>query len=148
LESRLEIRPPIDLSERDKAIALRYDVFITEEGRTRTVETDEVDDTCQHFVAVLDGEVIGTLRLYLLEPGDADIKIGRVAVKKEHRGNGVGKKLMQAAYCWAFPKFPSIYLWAQVGVAEFYDKLGYVKEGEIFTESGAPHITMRLMRDS
>jgi predicted GNAT family N-acyltransferase len=144
MEPKIVVRPPQNDDELAQAFALRYQIFIIEEGRARFVEIDEHDKVCQHLVAVEEGKVIGTLRLYLLNPGDVDIKIGRVAVQKERRSEGIGRLLMNAAHAWAGNKYRSVYLHAQVGVRGFYEKLGYVSEGEVFEEAGTPHVFMRL----
>jgi predicted GNAT family N-acyltransferase len=146
MKPTIEVRPPADNAELQQALDLRQQVFVVEEGRDRFVDADEVDQTCQHFVAVEDGQVIGTLRLYQLHPGDIGIKIGRVAVQKERRGQGIGTQLMLAAHAWAEGNYDSVYLHSQVAVVDFYKKLGYQTEGKIFVEAGTEHIVMRLPR--
>jgi predicted GNAT family N-acyltransferase len=39
--------------------------------------------------------------------------------------------------------FAAVVLHAQVAVAGFYRRLGYVEEGDLFDEAGIPHIAMR-----
>ena len=39
--------------------------------------------------------------------------------------------------------FGEIVLHAQISVAAFYRRLGYVEEGEPFDDAGIPHIAMR-----
>ena len=39
--------------------------------------------------------------------------------------------------------FVEIVLHAQVAVAGFYRRLGYVEEGDLFEEAGIPHVAMR-----
>jgi predicted GNAT family N-acyltransferase len=56
--------------------------------------------------------------------------------------------MMAAAREWANGNYASLYLHSQVGVVEFYKKLGFSTEGEIFDEAGTPHITMRLALNS
>jgi predicted GNAT family N-acyltransferase len=52
---------------------------------------------------------------------------------------------MEAAHAWAAGRYRSVYLYAHVSAISFYERLGYVAEGEIFEESGAPHIFMRFV---
>ena len=51
-------------------------------------EMDAYDETALHFAALVDGQVVGTARL--VDAGGGAGKVGRVAVKKEFRGGGVG----------------------------------------------------------
>lgn len=135
----------------EEAIAVRHTAFITEAKRARTIESDEYDyaSSTHHFIALLNGAVVGTLRAYLLHEDDRDIKIGRVAVKQELRGKHVGKHLMLLCDEWAFKAgYRSAYLHAELGASEFYAKLGYVRQGEVFMESGAAHILMRMLPPS
>ncbi len=123
------------------ACALRFEVFVDEQGVPRELELDEFDPVAIHLVAILDDRVIGTLRL--LEH-DGAAKIGRVAVRATLRRAGVGARLMQRAEAIAMARgFAEIVLHAQVAVAGFYRRLGYVEEGDLFDEAGIPHIAMR-----
>jgi predicted GNAT family N-acyltransferase len=124
-----------------EAFGLRYEVFVDEQGVPRELEVDLLDETATHLVAIHDDEVVGTLRL--LEDGGA-AKIGRVAVRATLRRNGIGARLMERAAAIALGRgFAEIILHAQVTVAGFYRRLGYVEEGGLFDEAGIPHIAMR-----
>jgi predicted GNAT family N-acyltransferase len=123
------------------ALEVRYAVFVDEQGVPRELELDEDDPGATHLVAIVDHQVIGTLRL-LEHHGAA--KIGRVAVRAAARRIGVGTRLMEHAAAIAVERgFGEIVLHAQVTVAGFYRRLGYVAEGEVFDEAGIPHIAMR-----
>jgi predicted GNAT family N-acyltransferase len=124
-----------------EAFGLRYEVFVDEQGVPRELEVDLLDETATHLVAIHDDEVVGTLRL--LED-DGAAKIGRVAVRATLRRNGIGARLMERAAAIALGRgFAEIILHAQVTVAGFYRRLGYVEEGGLFDEAGIPHIAMR-----
>ena len=124
-----------------EAFGLRYEVFVDEQGVPRELEVDLLDETATHLVTIHDGEVVGTLRM--LED-DGAAKIGRVAVRATLRRNGIGARLMERAAAIALGRgFAEIVLHAQVTVADFYRRLGYVEEGGLFDEAGIPHIAMR-----
>jgi predicted GNAT family N-acyltransferase len=126
---------------REAAFELRREVFVVEQGVPEEIEIDELDPDATHLVAILDEEVVGTLRI-LQHEGAA--KIGRVAVRASARRTGVGGRLMERAAEIARERgFEEILLHAQVTVAGFYRRLGYVEEGEPFDEAGIPHIAMR-----
>ena len=123
------------------AFELRYEVFVDEQGVPRELEVDEFDPHATHLVAVRDDQVIGTLRM-LEHEGAA--KIGRVAVRAAARRTGIGARLMDRAAAIASERgFVEIVLHGQVAVADFYRRLGYVEEGDLFDEAGIPHIAMR-----
>jgi predicted GNAT family N-acyltransferase len=123
------------------AFELRFEVFVDEQGVPRELEMDEFDAGATHLVATRDDRVVGTLRM--LEH-DGVAKIGRVAVRAAARRAGVGSRLMDRAAAIALERgFAEIILHAQVTVAGFYRRLGYVEEGDCFDEAGIPHIAMR-----
>jgi predicted GNAT family N-acyltransferase len=123
------------------AFEVRYVVFVDEQGVPGELEADEFDPVAIHLVAIRDDKVVGTLRI--LDHGGA-AKIGRVAVRAAARRDGIGARLMERAAAIALERgFAEIVLHAQVAVAGFYRRLGYVEEGDLFDEAGIPHIAMR-----
>jgi predicted GNAT family N-acyltransferase len=72
-------------------------------------------------------------------------KIGRMAVLKSYRLQGVGAKLLRRAVATA-KKIGArkIYLHAQVAVIGFYEKLGFRSVGPVFDEAGIAHRKMVL----
>jgi predicted GNAT family N-acyltransferase len=138
-EGIIEIEFASDLM-RD-AFELRFEVFVDEQGVPRELELDELDAGAIHLVAIRHDQVVGTLRM--LEH-DGAAKIGRVAVRAAARHSGIGARLMERAAAIARERgFAEIVLHAQVTVAGFYRRLGYVEEGDRFDEAGIPHIAMR-----
>ena len=125
----------------DDAIMIRKVVFEDEQGFEE--EFDELDesDKVKHMVFYKDGEPIGTCRYYI---EDDEYRIGRIAVIKEYRGKGFGQMIVR----YAEDKILEIggretVLSAQVRAKGFYEKMGYVGEGEIYMEEMCPHIKMR-----
>ena len=89
---------------------------------------------------VKDGVPVATARLF--SKGGA-AKIGRVAVLKEHRGCGLGAKVMEwAMYMAKDLKLQPMVLDAQVDVIPFYERLGFEAEGPVFDDAGIPHRRM------
>ena len=71
-------------------------------------------------------------------------KIGRVAVLQPHRGQGVGRALMLAVVEHAAAAgFAEAVLDSQTYAVPFYQRLGFVEEGEQFMDGGIPHFRMR-----
>jgi predicted GNAT family N-acyltransferase len=123
------------------AFALRREVFVWEQKVPEEEENDADDLTATHFVAVAQGEVVGTLRV-IDKP--EHIKIGRVAVRAAFRGHGVAKKMMLAAMDHARAGGRDrFYLTAQSDKLGMYEKLGFVAFGPEFQDGGMPHRAMR-----
>lgn len=123
------------------AFALRREVFVWEQKVPEAEEHDEHDLTATHFVAVLEGEVVGTLRLIELAE---HTKIGRVAVHQAFRGRGIARRLISAAMAYARHKGSQrFYLTAQSDKLGFYQSLGFVAFGPEFMDGGMPHRAMR-----
>lgn len=116
-------------------MAVRWDVFVLEQDVPLVLEIDARDflPTTTQIVAVTpDGRVVGSARL-LLDGSDRsgwDFHVGRVAVRKEWRGRGIGELLMRQAAALAQAQVPggeslTLTLDAQVQAEPFYARLGY-----------------------
>lgn len=127
-------------AQMEQAWALRRLVFIEEQHVPEEIEMDDDDARAFHALA-MDGAVpVGCGRMV---PHGDHVKIGRMAVLRERRGIGIGRRvlefLMDAARRQGFQK---AVLHAQLTAEGFYLKNGYVPIGEVFEEAG---ITHRLM---
>ena len=123
------------------AFALRRAVFIDEQ-QVEDEEFDAHDLTATHFVAIVAGDVVGTLRL--IETAE-HIKIGRVAVAKSARGLGIGRQLMQHAMEHARATGHTRFaLNAQHDKAGFYQTFGFHPVSDPADDgSGILHVEMR-----
>lgn len=122
-------------------VAIRMRVFQNEQGVTPELEFDGLDETATHFLAY-DGErAIGTARVRFLNSHTA--KLERVAVLPDLRKHGVGRKIVETVLEFLANKnISDLRIHAQISVVAFYQKLGFVTEGEPFDEAGIPHIKM------
>jgi predicted GNAT family N-acyltransferase len=120
---------------------IREVVFIEEQQVPREIEWDGADDDSHHYLAINElGQMVGCARLM------ASGQIGRMAVLKEHRGNGIGAQLLDEALAHAKELgFDEVFLHAQTYALDFYRKAGFVPFGDEFTEAGIPHIAMKLI---
>ena len=118
---------------------VRERVFLQEQSVPPEDEWDGLDPDCVQAVAESEEcDVIGTGRLH---PGG---KIGRMAVLREWRGAGVGAGLLRVLMDEARSRgLEEVYLHAQTRVLGFYERFGFVAEGEQFEEAGIPHRKMR-----
>lgn len=123
------------------AFALRREVFVWEQNVPEAEEHDDHDLTATHFVAIAEGEVVGTLRLIAFAE---HTKIGRVAVRRTFRGRGIARQMMAVAMDHAQQMGQDrLYLTAQSDKLGFYESLGFVAFGPEFLDGGMPHRAMR-----
>jgi predicted GNAT family N-acyltransferase len=125
------------------AFAVRRDVFIDEQDVDPDIEMDGKDDEATHFVAYneVDGRPVGTARLHVKDEDTA--KPERVAVRKPHRGSGIGQRLMAAIEAEAVDQgCTRAVLHAQTAVEDFYEDLGYETISDEFVEAEIPHVEM------
>lgn len=120
--------------------ALRREVFIIEQRVPEQEEWDEMDALCLHALALdTAGMPIGTGRLA------PDGKIGRMAVLKPWRGNGVGAALLRFLVDAARQRgLQGCHMNAQSYAVPFYARYGFEIEGDEFMEAGIPHRVMRM----
>ncbi len=126
-----------------QANEVRYETLYRHLGLPRRVVEDS--DTGEHvnFAAFCDDSLIGFARLRL---EDGDSTISQVAVSNEFRGRGIGRALtMELAKRARAAGRGDVKLKARVEVIAFYERLGFVTEGEEFLSerTGTPHKHMR-----
>jgi len=136
-------------SEKDRLLGfkLRTEVFVNEQNVPIELELDEKDNS-EHTIHVgyfKDDKLIGVARL--IDMDKEVIHIGRVAIDKNHRGEGIGHKLILGCEDIAkkvLNRDFNIELSAQVYVETFYKKLGYNRiNNNIYIDAGIEHIDMR-----
>jgi predicted GNAT family N-acyltransferase len=134
------------LVARDAAYAIRYAVFIEEQGIPAELEIDAYDPVAEHALAFMDGQCVATARIYLDEQDPSKAKIGRMAVLKDFRGQGIGTALLGEAIRVGMMQGASVFeLHAQQSATSFYAKLQFKPDGAIFDEVGISHQCMRLV---
>lgn len=118
---------------------IRFAIFVGEQNVPSGIELDDKDAECIHAVAYdPDGKAIGTGRLL------PDGHIGRMAVVKEWRRQGVGAEILKALIAEAGKRgHRSVMLSAQLQAAEFYRGHGFAAEGKVYEEAGILHQAMR-----
>jgi predicted GNAT family N-acyltransferase len=117
---------------------LRRAVFIIEQQVPESLEWDEFDRVSIHALAQdAKGEVIGTGRLL------PDGHIGRMAVRRDWRRRGVGGAILEYLIdCARRRGDRTLQLNAQTHAIAFYERHGFVAQGEEFPDAGIPHRQM------
>ncbi len=126
-------------TQQSGARAVRYEVFVLEQNVPLDLEWDDMDAACLHAVVYDDaGQAVATGRLL------PDGHIGRMAVRKSLRGQGIGGLVLEALMREAKRRGDRcVLLNAQTHAAPFYQRYGFRREGDEFMEAGIPHIGMR-----
>ena len=125
----------------DIAWQIRKSVFIEEQKVPLEIERDQIDEVAWHIL-LLDGDIpVATGRLFQLE--GEKYGIGRVAVIRESRSRGIGKRIMSLLLekAWSIGA-GMVEIHAQSYAESFYENHGFSIEGEPYIEAGIEHITM------
>ncbi|SDY70656.1 GNAT family N-acetyltransferase [Thermoactinomyces sp. DSM 45892] len=139
---RMSVKKVESNDELNQAFAIRQKVFVQEQGVPEDQEIDEKESSSIHFLAKLDYKAIGTCRMRWYKPHVA--KAERVAVLPEGRGTGAGRELMLALEEYARHQgAKKIVLSAQTHALPFYEKLGYIAEGDVYLDAGIDHKDMQ-----
>lgn len=149
---------------RCQEMALRWDVFVVEQECPVVLEVDARDfrDDVIHFVALfasdtpqgtaerngsqIKEDVIGCVRL--IPDNSQRYHLGRLAVRREHRGMKVAAALVKALHRYVGARTlkgtqAEILLHAQTQASGFYMKQGYRPSGRaVFYEGGIEHVEM------
>ena len=117
---------------------VRRIVFIEEQNVPEALELDESDPLCHHVLATgAQGKPIATGRIA------PDGRIGRMAVLKTYRGQGIGSTLLAALLEYArSERYTGIYLHAQLTAIPFYQTHGFIASGDVFMDAGIEHQNM------
>ena len=122
------VQTPGELAE---ALAIRREVFVTEQGIPAELDDDGRDSTGLH-VLVYDGETAVATGRTCLE--DDKATLARIAVRPAYRGHGLGGQVVRELERWSieegakrFVLYPHAYL------ETFYEGLGYLKTSDAGT---------------
>ncbi len=119
-------------------LAIRFAVFVDEQGVPAELEQDARDPDAIHLLATSQvGEPIATARML------ADGHIGRMAVLPDWRRRGIGAAMLRRLVEIASAQGRrEVFLHAQCQAEPFYRRHGFVAEGEEFEDAGISHRRM------
>ena len=117
---------------------IRFEVFVVEQGVAAEEEIDANDPVSIHAIAWSDGVAAACGRLL------PDGHIGRMAVRKPYRGQGVGAMVMEHLMERARQRGDrEVVLSAQTHAVGFYEKFGFTAYGPEYLDCNIPHRDMR-----
>lgn len=119
---------------------VRDEVFVGEQGVPVELEHDANDPACLHVLASMaDGTAVATGRLL------PDGHLGRIAVRRPWRGQGVGGAVLALLIEEARERgLPKVVLNSQTSALGFYRSFGFTEVGSPFVEAGLDHQAMEL----
>lgn len=143
IQWKVKIFKELNTIELYKILQLRAEIFIVEQDSTYQ-DVDGKDLKAFHLMGFKGEDLVAYTRL--LPPGVsyAEVAIGRVVTSGKFRGQGLGRELMDRSISEIekfFGKVP-IRIGAQLYLQKFYENLGFVREGDEYTEDKIPHIIM------
>ncbi|PFV82902.1 GNAT family N-acetyltransferase [Bacillus sp. AFS059628] len=123
----------------------RTSVFVVEQNCAYE-EIDGKDLNSYHVFKEEKERIITYLRIVPAGIAYEEISFGRVLVKKEHRGQGIAKELVNVAldFIQNELKEDTIKIQAQEYLHEFYSSFGFKSVSETYLEDNIPHIDMIL----
>ena len=120
------------------ALEIRQNVFIEGQNVDPVLEIEN-EDICTHYLLFLDNRPIGTARWRETKKG---IKLERFAIVDEYRNMGYGTIILEKVMQDILPLARTIYLHSQLKAVNYYERMGFVKTGELFQEAGIDHYLM------
>lgn len=133
----------LSIHELYKLLALRSEVFVVEQDCAYQ-DVDGKDHQALHLMGFEKDSLVAYARIF--PPGAYLDKacVGRVVVKKTHRGKALGVQLMKKAIATVqeYYNTSEVALSAQTYLKKFYRDLGFQAAGEEYLEDGIPHILM------
>ncbi|WP_114854982.1 GNAT family N-acetyltransferase [Brachybacterium sp. YJGR34] len=127
-----------------RLLQLRQDVFLVEQKVTDPdLDGRELEPTTTlMWLETADGDPVAHVRL--LREADGSARIGRVAVRADHRRGGHGRRLMLAALERAGEIAPGaeVHIDAQAHLEHWYGAMGFETVSGLFLEAGIEHVAM------
>jgi putative N-acetyltransferase (TIGR04045 family) len=146
VRTRPECRPAATLEELATHFRIRHQVFVEEQHLFAGSDRDPHDDepTTIHVLGLWAGEPVGVVRLFPLD-GDGTWQGDRLAVLPEARVHGLGKPLVRFAVATA-AKLGGREMVAHIQLPNvaFFERIGWVRKGEVETYVGVAHQPMSI----
>jgi ElaA protein len=125
-------------------LALRQRIFVIEQ-RCIYLDADGLDAITEHLTGYDGDDIVACLRLLPPHVKGPEAAIGRVAVARRYRRQGLGHELMRRAMQRLRDQHrdPAVHLAAQAHLRAFYASFGFEPVSEPYDEDGIEHIDMR-----
>lgn len=123
----------------------RTTVFVVEQ-ECPYLEVDGKDISSYHLFVENEGDIIGYLRILPSGVAYPEASLGRILVKKEHRGHRLAEELINRGLDFLKKelKETTVKIQAQSYLLKFYNSFGFQSVSEEYLEDNIPHIDMVL----
>lgn len=124
------------------AFALRYEIFVLEQGIDQIAEFDALDsDQRYYFVCYRQRIPVGTVRYQAYD--SKTIQPDRLCVKHSYRHQGIGRQLLLLLENQAIKDgYSQSLLSAEISAQGFYESLGYSVRSDLYIEDGINCVQM------
>jgi len=122
-------------------VRLRDDILRNPMGVVTTEGDMAAERVLMHVAGFAGSELCATC---VLVPEGQAVRMKRVAVAASFRDKGIGTAMLR--FCEAHAKemgATELYAHARETAVRFYEKAGYIVEGDYFDEVGIPHLLVR-----
>lgn len=140
MKNSLEIRVIQSEEDYNEILNVRNVVFVQEQKVPPKIEFDGLDKKSTHVIVKLNNTTVGCARIRSI---DGKMKLERIAILKQYRGKGLGKKLID--FLLFYHKqvgAKEIVIHAQYRLKGFYERIGFKTRGKEFDEANIKHIAM------
>ena len=124
-------------------LALRAEVFVVEQA-SLYLDLDGLDADTLHLCLLENEKLIGYSRLAAPGVKFEEASIGRILLAMPHRGNGMGRKLIERSIAEIYNQFGNVFIRieAQYYLRDFYASLGFTIASDIYDWGGIEHVKM------
>ncbi|MFC2109863.1 GNAT family N-acetyltransferase [Bacteroidota bacterium] len=124
-------------------LKLRSEVFVVEQDCVYQ-DVDDKDQKALHVLGMIEGKLIAYSRVFDKGIYFNEASIGRVVVKQEYRKYSYGHVLIEKSIAAVENNFQqqTIKISAQAYLEKFYQKHGFITQGNSYLEDGIPHLAM------
>ena len=139
---RIICHPSRTRQELTRAAEIRHQVFVDEQRLFQGTDADENDRKSTHLVAELDGQIIGTVRVFPVNDNGHWIG-GRLAIQRANRGSGAGELLVREAMRWVKKEGCTLFTARiQEENIPFFVRIGWRPSGALHEYRGRRHCEM------
>lgn len=128
-------------------LRLRQQVFVLEQ-KSLYEDLDELDQRAMHLQVVCESTMglAAYARLRVDSEDTRELKIERVVVASEYRGQGLGAEIMTYImnYVSRQGQWAAVKLSAQTSVLGFYQRWGFSAFGPVYDDGGIEHMDMKI----